>query len=149
MKFTIEVEEFWIEEEDLTDELKGHIKRSVVHQISENIKDKVESQITKKVREVIEEKVAIIIDGTLTDLVATGMITIDRKEISIQDHCKSIFKQSHGWGRPMDQLERLAKKFGEEIKLQYNAAFANKIVANMKEQGLLRDDVVQILLEGK
>jgi len=89
-----------------------------------------------------------IIDSTLTGLIAAESIMINGKPVTIVDHVKGIFKNNHGWSNPHSQLERLAKDFGKEIKLQYNNAFANKIVSNMKEQGLLKDEVVQILLEG-
>jgi len=149
MKFTVEMEDFWLEEEELTPALEAHIKRDVVHSISESIKEKVEQQITKKVNEVVDQKVALIIDDTLTDLIATGTIINNNKEISIVEHVKNIFQSNHGWNTPAAQLQKIAKKFGEELKLQYNAAFANKIVVNMKEQGLLKDEVVQILLDPK
>lgn len=149
MKFTVEVEDFWLEEEELTAELQGHVKREVVREISQSIKDKVENQITKKVNEIIQQKVSLVIDDTLTDLVGTGVIVRDKKEITIVEHVKNIFQQNHGWSNYHRQMEAIAKKFGAELKLQYNNAFANKIVSNMKEQGLLKDEVVQILLEGK
>ena len=149
MKFTVEVEDFWLDEEELTASLQSHIKREVVHEIAESIKTKVEKQVTDKVNEVINEKIALVIDSTLTDLIADGMIVRNRETISIVDHVKSVFQSNTGWSNPTRQLEALAKKFGEEMKAQYNAAFANKIISNMKEQGLLKDDVVKILLEGK
>lgn len=149
MKFTVEVDDFWLEEEELTEALQKEVKLSVVHQISKSIEEKVESQITKKVTEVIDEKISLIIDSTLTDLLATGVIVRNRQEISITDHIKNLFQANTGWSNVNDQMARISKKFGEELKLQYNNAFANKIVSNMKEQGLLKDEVVQILLDGK
>ena len=146
MKFTVEVDEFWIEEEELSSALRGDIKRSVVNEISESIKDKVEKQITEKVNEVIDHKVALVVDTVLTDLVATGVIVRNSKEISIEQHVKNMFQSGHGWNNPNAQMERIAKKFGGELKVQYNNVFANKIVQNMKAQGLLKDEVVQILL---
>lgn len=150
MKFTVEVEEFWLdEEEDLTEALQGHVKREVVRKISESVKDKVEKQIVKKLDEVIEQKLALVIDSSLADLVATGMITYNRSEVSIVDHIKHRFQSNSGWGDPSSHIDDIAKKFGAELKAQYNNVFANKIVQNMKEQGLLKDEVVQILLGDK
>ncbi len=148
MKFTVEVEDFWLEEAELATELQGLIKRQVVNDIAVSIKGKVEEQIAKKVKDTIDQKIALIIDTVLTDLIATSVIVVNKAEISISDHVKNIFQNNHGWHNPADQMKRIAKKFGDELKLQYNNAFANKIVANMKEQGLLKDEVVQILLGG-
>lgn len=149
MKFTIDVEEFWLDEEELSVALQSHVKKVVVFQILESIKDKVERQITKRVEEIMEEKTIQVIDNTINDFIKTGTILSNKQEVPIIGHLRNVFMNNHGWNNPKAQLQKLAEKFGKEIKLQYNAAFANKIVANMKEQGLLRDDVVQILLEGK
>jgi len=149
MKFTIEVEDFWLEEEEIADALLSHIKNSVVIKISESIKDRVEKEITTKLTETINEKLSLIIDSKLTDLIATETIVIDRADISITQHIKNVFQRHNGWNRPENQIESIAKAFGEELKLQYNNAFANRIVANMKTQGLLKDEVVQILLGGE
>jgi len=147
MKFIIEVDDFWLEEDELTDALESHIKNAVVHQISSDIKDKVETQITKRVNEVVDKKLGLIIDNTLTDLLATGMINYNRNQISIRDHIKNLFESNIGWNAPKDQIAKIAKAFGQEMKAQYNAVFASNVVQGMKEQGLLKDDVVQILLE--
>jgi len=150
MKFEIEVKEFWIEDEELSEALIGRIKREVVDQISKNIKNQVEVQITKKVNEIVHEKVSLVIDNTLTDLIATGVLK-QRGDltVTIVDHVKEVFNKHHGWNNPDEQMKKLAKKFGEELKIQYNNIFANKIVQNMKEQGLLKNEVVQMLLDGK
>ena len=151
MKFTVDLEDFWLDEDasDIETELKNHIINSVVFQIGANIKEKVDIQISKTVNEVIERKLTTIIDDKLSDLIDIGTITRNRKEISIVDYVKDVFQHSNGWGSVDKKLERIAKGFGDELKIQYNNAFANKIVMNMKEQGLLKDEVVQILLSPK
>jgi len=149
MEFKIEIDDFYLDEDDdIEAALKSFIISDVVHKITKNIENKVEEQIAKKVAEIVEEKLVHVIDIKLTELIACGMITRHRQEISIIDYVKDTFQSSNGWGNPQKQIERIAKDFGEELKLQYNNAFANKIVQNMKEQGLLKDEVVQILLGG-
>ena len=152
MKFTIELEDFYTDEDDsdsLEASLKKHIITDVTHKIQASIKDKVDKQITEKVGAIVEEKIIAAIDGKLSELIDTGMIRRNGKDISIVDFVKDEFQRTHGWSNPQSQIEKIAKRFGEELKLQYNNAFANKIVMNMKEQGLLKDEVVQILLGGK
>ncbi len=150
MKFTIEVEDFYLDEdEDLREGLKAHIKRDVVAQISKNIKEQTDKQITEKVSEAISQKLALVIDSTLNDLTTTGMITFNREEISIVDHIKKVFMNSTGWSNPNAQIQKIAKAFTVELKTQYDMVFANRIVANLKEQGFLKDDLVQVLLTDK
>lgn len=148
MKFAIEVEDFWLDEdEDLSNGLKAHIKNEVVCQISKNIKEMTEKQITERLQNVIKQKMELVIDSTLTDLLATGMIIVNRKEISIGDYIKQVFRENQGWHNPREQIARIAKDFSQELKKQYNMVFANEIVVKMKEQGFLKDDLVQILLK--
>ena len=149
MKFIIDIEDFWLDEDDdIEPALKRHITTSVVVQITKAIEDKVNTEVAEKVTETIEAKLNPVIDAKIIDLMATGMIIKNREPVSIDKHIKNIFEQSMGWNAG-EQIKKFAKKFGEEMKLQYNAAFANQIVANMKEQGFLKDDVTQILLGGK
>ena len=150
MRFTVELDNFWLdEEEDITSALKGHIINEVVHKIKKDIADKVDKQIAGAVKLVMDSSIQNVIDGKLSEFVASGMIVQGSKEVSITDHLKQLFVSNNGWNNPRNQLETLAKKFGKEMKVQYNAAFANMIVANMKEQGFLKDEVAQILLGEK
>ena len=150
MKFIIDIEDFWLEEEELTNALQTHIKREVVNQISQDVREQTQKQITEKLQDVIKQKIEIVIDSTLTDLVATGMSYQNSKnEISIVDYIKNVFTKNAGWSNPKAQIEKIAKDFTLELKAQYNTVFANRLVVNMKEQGFLKDDLVQVLLEEK
>lgn len=146
MKFTIDVDDFWLDERELEEGLTSHIKRSVIAQISKNIKSQVEKKITEKINEAIKNKIDLIIDATLTDLIATGIIIKNKQEITIEENIKNVFLNSSGWSNPNQHIDRIAEKFGKELKLQYNNAFANQIVLNMKKQGFLKNDVVKVLL---
>ena len=147
MRFEIEIKDFWIEEGELTQELVKEIKSQIVGQILPTLKAQVQEKIFESTTKEISEKVTEVVNGELSRLIESGtLVNRDNKVIPIIDHVRNIFNNHHGWNSANDILARLAKGFGEELKLQYNAAFANKIVQNMKEQGLLRDDVVQILL---
>lgn len=150
MIFTIDIEDFWLHDgTELADELRRTITKDVVGKISTSIKEQVNAQISKQVEELIHSKIELIIDNTLSECIDNEVIAPHGKPVSITDHVKDLFMCNHGWNNPEKKLARLAKDFGEDLKLQYNNAFANKIVSNMKEQGLLKDEVVKILLEGK
>jgi hypothetical protein len=148
MKFTVEVEEFWLEEDELADQIVTRVRTDVVRQISERVEAQTQKQITEKITNVINDKIEAQIDAILGDLIATGTILQGKEEVSITDHLKGLFHKNRGWNSAADQIEKFAKKFCEEVKLQYNNAFAGHIVKGMKEQGLLKDEVAQMLLEG-
>jgi len=147
MKFTIEVEDFWLDEEELTEALESHVKREVVREISASIKDKIEAQITKKITETINVKLEALIDVHLDSLIESNTIIKNNKEILIPEHIKQLFMNDRGWQNVDDKIRSYSKKFSTEMKLQYDAAFATKVVMNMKEQGLLKNDVVKMLLD--
>ena len=147
MKFTVEVEEFWLNEDgDLTEELTSHITKSVVYQISKSIEKQVAVKIELKAKEAAVSKLDRVIDDKLTDLIDKGVITYNREEISLTEYIEKLFMASNRWNNPQKQLENITRNFAEELKLQYNAAFANLIVQNMKKQGFLKDYIAQILL---
>lgn len=97
----------------------------------------------------MNQKLESVIDSAITDCIATGTIVVDRKPVAIVEHLKSIFQSNHGWSSPQTRMAELAKKFGEELKIQYNNIFATKIVMTMHQQGFLKDDMARVLLEGK
>ena len=150
MKFTVEVDEFWLDEEsELAPALRNIIKHDVVNQISNNIKDNVQKEITEKVTVFINDVISSAINEKISEIMATGVIKQrNGTEISITDHVTAMFNNNSGWNSVSNHIDKFAKSFADELKRQYNAAFANKVVLGMKEQGLLKDEVVNILLGG-
>ena len=150
MIFKIELDDFWMDEDDnIESSLKTYIISDVVRTIKKSIEDKINEQIVEKVDEAMDKQLGIVINSTLAELMSTKIITVNKEQVTIEDHLKDIFEKNIGWRNPAEQIKQFAKKFGENMKVQYNAAFANQIVVNMKEQGFLKDDVTKILLEGK
>ena len=153
MKFTIEVDDFWLGEAELEPALKRFIVNDVVEKITKSIQDKVDKQITEKVNEIANSRLSYMINDRIKELLETGILVTgtgsNRKDIKFIDHINNLFNSHHGWHRPDEVLQKIAKAFGEELKAQYNNIFAAKIVQNMREQGMLREDVAQLLLNGK
>lgn len=147
MKFTIEVDDFWLDEEELSEALSSHVTREVVGKISASIKGQVETQITKKVNETIHAKLDVLIDVHLGNLIDSSVIIQNGKEILISEHIKELFMDDRGWNNVNTKIKEYSQKYSKEMKLQYDAAFATKVVMNMKEQGLLKNDVVKMLLD--
>lgn len=149
MKFVIEVEDFWADEEALSDALQKHVIQSVTSQIFKSIKDQVDTSITTQVHAAIKLRLDKIIDERLTELLANGIIIVDKQEVAIVDHIKKVFENNIGWSSPRDQIAKLAAQFGTQLKTQYDVLFANRIVVKLNEQGMLKDEVVKLLIGGK
>ena len=148
MKFIVEISDFWIDEGDLRQALKDEIQRDIVLQISKGVRDDAKNEIKIKVEEIIKDKVSETIDSVLLELVEKETILVNKEEVTISQHLKNIFTKNHGWSNPSSAMKQIAEQFGDSLKVQYNNIFANKIVQNMKEQGFLKDDIAQLLLEG-
>ena len=86
------------------------------------------------------------ISAKVAELIELGEITVDKQKISIADFVRSQFEKNVGWRCPYEQIVNIAKKFGEELKMRYDKAFAVHIVDTMKKNGLLKDEAIAKLL---
>jgi hypothetical protein len=134
---------------DIEEAIKGEIISKTIRKILPTIEKQVNEQIFKRVDVVITERIDQAVESAISNIIDNGVITHRGVTMTMEERIIGIFSDHSSWGNPMKKLESIAKKFGEELKLQYNAAFATRIVVNMKEQGLLKDDVVKVLLENK
>ena len=148
MKFTIEVEDFYLDEDSgsIDVELKKHITTSVVSQIEKNIEKKIDEEIMRCVKQHVENILLKKISAKVAELIELGEITVDKQKISIADFVRSQFEKNIGWRAPYEQIVNIAKKFGEELKMRYDKAFAVHIVDTMKKNGLLKDEAIAKLL---
>ena len=148
MKFTIEVEDFYLDEDSgsIDVELKKHITTSVVSQIEKNIEKKIDEEIMRCVKQHVENILLKKISAKVAELIELGEITVDKQKISIADFVRSQFEKNVGWRCPYEQIVNIAKKFGEELKMRYDKAFAVHIVDTMKKNGLLKDEAIAKLL---
>ena len=137
------------ESRDIEEAIKGEIIGKTIRTILPTIEKQVNEQIFKRVDGVITERIESAVESAISKTIDSGTIVNRGRTITMEDHIRDVFNSHSSWNNPRKKLETIAKKFGEELRLQYNAAFATRIVANMKDQGLLKDDVVKILLEDK
>ena len=126
--------------------IKHEITCAVMRRVSEEYRPKIDKLIENHLTEKVNTKLELMIKHTLDNLVEIGEIEISGQTIRVEDYIKKLFMQNHGWRAPHEQIERIAKGFGAEMKVQYNNHFAMNIVKNLSEQGLLNDDVAKALL---
>lgn len=153
MKFVIEVEDFYLDEESqLAPALTEHIKNTVVHKISESIKDRVEKQITMEVKARVEESMYRLIQSYVSDTVATGKMQHPKnrsEQILLSEYIQYIFENNSGWSSPEETIKKYAKTFGDQMKQRYDLLYASQIVTTLKENGLLNADAAKMLLDKK
>lgn len=152
MKFTVELEEFYLDEDsgDLEKELREQITSSVVSQINKQIAEKIENEIAKNVMKVVSNHLESKIEKKVTSLIEKGMIKPDRNspEMAISEYIKKQFEENTGWRSPYEAVCNMAKKFGDELKMRYDKAFAVQVVETMRKNNLLKEDsIARLLLE--
>ena len=149
MKFSIEIEEFYISEDnDLESELANSIITEVVRRIKESIKEQIDKQIDKAVSDMSAEFITPTIQGVVSDCIETGAMTSSGKAIMIKDYIKNLFENNSGWSNPEEKIKRLAKEYGESIQKRVDMQFATQIVAKLHEQKMLHPDVAAALFSG-
>lgn len=133
---------------DISKILKGQVIHSVVRQVLPKMQSSIDAQVVERINTIIESRVEATVDSVL-DKVLNGaaVITVNREQKTITKHIQDIFSRSNTWNNPQEKISAIAKTFSSELNLQYNNVFAMNIVSSMKEQGLLKDDVVKMLLE--
>lgn len=150
MKFTIEVEDFYLDEESqLAPALTHHIKCEVVNQISQSIKDRVEKQITMVVKAEVEQTMYRQIQSYVADTIATGRMPNGKggEGILLSEYIMNIFQSNNSYSSPQEAIKALAKKYADEMKQRYDLLFASQLVAKMKENNMLKEDVAKMLLD--
>ena len=148
MKFTIEIEEFYLDEdENLAPALVKEITKNVIDGIWGQIKEKVDKAITIAVEAKVKQELALQINLRVAELINTGTITKDGKEVLMSDWIKAQFDRSSGWNTPYDQIKNIAAAYGQEMKKRYDYFYANQIVTQMSKIGVLKEEVFHKLLD--
>lgn len=145
MIIKVELEDFYLDEENLEDGLKRYITNKLYQEITKSIEDKLNQEIKNVIQKEIENRLNIIISNRIEEIINTEEIIINKNPIKIIDHIKSVFVNNCGWSSPIDSLKRLSQKFGDELKTRYDMQFASLIVKRLEENKMLKDDVIKIL----
>lgn len=147
MKFTVEIEEFWLEEENLSDALQEAVKNSVLRQIQDNIKNQVETLVQTKILTVINSELETRAKVLTDEFVAKGKVKgrySNDPERTVEEYIASEFRAKDSDFR--SYIEKITKNQVIELKNRYDLLFASQIVTKINEQGLLKEDVAKLLL---
>jgi Iap family predicted aminopeptidase len=151
MKFTVEIEEFYLDEEqDIEPTLKNFVIKSVVQSIQKSLESKIEDAITKEVRNQISKSLFRNIQIVVKKVITEGKIKPRHSgevPVTIEEYIRQDFEYNSGYSSPKETIEKLAKQFGDEMKRRYDLLFASQIVAKLGANGLLKDEAVKMLLE--
>lgn len=150
MKFTIEVEDFYMEEGDLESNLKATIIHSCVQKITTDLKTKIDEGVTKEVKAQVEQQLYRKIASFVSDCIANDKVSGQYKgdpEMTLQEWVKKQFVNKATDKAPSDkEIQRLAEQFGKDMHQRYDLLFASQLVAKLGDAGLLKEDAIKLLL---
>ena len=150
MKITIDVADFWIEDDQIELALKNFIIREVVLQINESIKVQIEKAINRIAKERIQKsltrKIGRIIDRFILEDKVEGRYS-KNDLVSVSEYIKQEFNNNSGYSSAKEKITELAKAFGNELKKRYDLLYASQIVATLHENGLMKENVMKMLAE--
>ena len=156
MKFTIDVEEFWLDgEECLEKSLKSYIKHDVVNQIKQSLKEQIEVTIRQAVELQFKENLATEVSLITREVIESGKVkrltgsSNSDDKVLLKDWIISQVESNTGWSSPQKELEKYAKVHMDKIKKQYDFIYASSVVQKMADLGMLKDDKIAELLESK
>lgn len=154
MKIEITLEDRWIDGEwSLGDALRAHIKSDTVNQIHKNLKEQIDKEVETAIKAEVEKSLHAFIQQEVIKCIAGGQVKessySDAKMVDLSKWIENEFKNNTGYRSPKDQIQKLAKKFGDEMKQRYDLLFASQIVAKMSDNGLLKEGAAELLLDEK
>lgn len=151
MKFIVDVEEFWLEEEDLSSALKQAVITTVVNKIRDTIEAKVNETIDKVLKRELSIKIEGIVETRMNQFLATGMVKGNYSSDSpksVEDWMATQFAAANK--TILEYIDKEAKRQVAALQARYDVLFASQIVQKLHGQGMLKEDIAKILLtDGK
>jgi hypothetical protein len=160
MKYTIEVDNFYLDEEELTNALKDHIKHTVIQEINTSIHNQVAKATTELMIEFgktyIEKQCTQVVDRFIKrGIVPKVPDTRKRRSVgdagtalSFEKHFQDMFLNNNGFNRPSDTFKRIAERCTTELKERYDKIYAMHIVESLGKQGMLNEELASMMLAG-
>ena len=151
MKFTVEIEDFWLdEEEELAPTLRKHIVNDVVSKINKQIENKVEDTITRQVKQQVQQQLLEKTNRLIDEFIEKGEIQSGisgHPGVSVEEYIKEQFNRKSGWGNPAEKMAKIAERLGNQLKERYDLLFATHVVKKLDKEGLLKENVAKMILD--
>jgi hypothetical protein len=147
MKFTVEVEEFYLEGGELATELKHQIKQDVVKQIHESVKKQVseyvDAYVKKEIDAELNTRVKLLVDDFVKSGKVKGRYSSDSEKTIPEWIAENIREHKSALSDAIKSTVALQVK---GLQDRYDLLFATQLITKIKEQGFLKDEAVKMLL---
>lgn len=150
MKITVDIEEFYLEQDDIEQSLKTFVINECVSKITQSIEKKIEYQIKLTVEHMLEKAMLQKITAKVDTFLVEGKVKSRRNSSEQVDIMKAVeeeFEYGSGWNTIKENIAKQAKTFADELRRKNDLLFASQIVAKLNENGMLKENVAKMLLE--
>ena len=147
MKFVIEVEDFYLEEEQLSTSLKSHIQHQVVQAIWSKIKTQVDDFMDTHLKTHIDKEIKTRVNILMDQFVATGKVKErynNTPELTVPEWIAKSFADQRQ--SIHDSIAKLTKNHVDTLQKRYDMLFATQLISKVKEAGFLKDEAAKLLL---
>jgi hypothetical protein len=151
MKITVDLEDLWADEENISDTVKNEIIYSVKKGIIEHYEKKTVDYIERAVKLELDKTLNLKLSSYVDEQIEVGKIKSlkSNEQITLKEFVREKFEQTSGWNSWDDKIKAVANSHSQDMKNRYDLLFASQLVAKMQEAGMLKEDVAKLLLEKK
>lgn len=139
-------------------EVDFNLKEEVVNSIVKDSKEGVLKKIKEPILKEIQERVKILvqdsygkeIEKAVEKFVKNGKVKerYSSEELSVEQWIENNFQTRFENGNNLDGIvEKKVKALSAEIRSRYDMLFASQIVIKLNEQGLLKENVINTILD--
>jgi argininosuccinate synthase len=152
---SVDLNEFYTDEESRTfgDQIKHYIASQVKNQMWNEFKEKALESFNSLVKSEITLEKDVKIKQTVDDLFKSKKLKkqYSSELVSFEEYIEKSFEDhtinSRDFNSNLDSLIRKqATVISNELKQRYDLLFASQIVANLNNNGLLKDEAAKLLL---
>lgn len=156
MKITVDIDDLYVEDGTITEQLKRTIVYEAVTKIKSGIRDECKMAIENAVADEVTRHIQHEIAHTITAMSKDSIIRNRRKgggaypgqeNLNIEEYVRQEIAMLGDDIAIRRKLEAIAKEFTVGLKRRYDLAFASSIVSSMANAGLLKDERLLELLE--
>ncbi|MGL5913110.1 MAG: hypothetical protein ACRCZB_03010 [Bacteroidales bacterium] len=148
LKVELELDDLWTNEEgSLSKELVSSIKSAVVYELRNKYEADIKSLISSEIINEIKNHCKDSIENEFSKFFKEGKIDRYGKQVTVSECIEQYFSDSECNRYFNKFMNEFTEMFCKEKKKEYDRVFANKMVRNLGNLGLLKDELLDCLLK--
>jgi len=163
LNITVDLEDLFVEtredgeiiniQEEIKSEIVSKVKSEVWALFSKTAKEEINTLLIREITSIKD----ILITEKIRELLISAKIrksTFDKSEITVTDYILEQLKGTYGeTTKTSNEIDKVVSNnahiITNQLKNRYDMLFASQLVNNMKQAGMLKDDVAKLLLPEK